>query len=58
MAEHIDVDISGLLSMEMTLQQAGQALLDMMFRNLNGRLTATEVLGHKEFVFTKLYRSS
>ena len=58
MAEHIDVDISGLLSMEMTLQQAGQALLDMMFRNLNGRLTATEVLGHKEFVLTKLYRSS
>ena len=58
MAEHIDVDLSGLLSMEMTLKQAGQALLDMMFRNLNGRLTATEVLGHKEFVLTKLYRSS
>ncbi|MDA8193921.1 MAG: UxaA family hydrolase [Thermaerobacter sp.] len=58
MAEHIDVDISGLLSLEMTLAQAGQALVDMMVRNLNGRLTATEVLGHKEFVLTKLYRSS
>ncbi len=58
MAEHIDVDISGLLTMEMTLKEAGQALLHMMFRNLNGRLTATEVLGHKEFVLTKLYRSS
>ena len=58
MAEHIDVDISGLLSMEMTLNEAGQALLTMMFRILNGRLTATEVLGHKEFVLTKLYRSA
>ncbi len=58
MAEHIDVDLSGLLSLEMTLQEAGQDLLNMMFRNLNGRLTATEVLGHKEFVLTKLYRSS
>ena len=58
MAEHIDVDISALLSLEMTLKQAGQALLDMMFRNVNGRLTATEVLGHKEFVLTKMYRSS
>ncbi len=58
MAEHIDVDISGLLSLEMTLEQAGQALIAMMFRTLNGRLTAAEVLGHKEFVLTKLYRSA
>lgn len=58
MSEHIDVDISGLLSLEMTLEEAGQALINMMFRNLNGRLTAAEVLGHKEFVLTKLYRSA
>lgn len=58
MSEHIDVDVSGLLSLEMSLDQAGEALIDMMFRNLNGRLTAAEVLGHKEFVLTKLYRSA
>lgn len=58
MREHIDVDISGLLSLEMTLAQAGEALIHMMKRNLNGRLTAAEVLGHKEFVLTKLYRSA
>lgn len=58
MSEHIDVDVSGLLSLEMTLEEAGQALIAMMFRNLNGRLTAAEVLGHKEFVLTKLYRSA
>jgi len=58
MAEHIDVDVSSLLSLEMTLEEAGQALLAMMFRNLSGRLTAAEVLGHKEFVLTKLYRSA
>lgn len=58
MGEHIDVDVSGLLSLEMTLDQAGEALIAMMFRSLNGRLTSAEVLGHKEFVLTKLYRSA
>lgn len=58
MAEHIDINLSGLLSLNMTLDEAGQALVDGMFRTLNGRLTAAEVLGHKEFVLTKLYRSA
>jgi (2R)-sulfolactate sulfo-lyase subunit beta len=58
MAEHIDVDLSRLLTLEMTVDEAGQALLAMMFRVLSGRLTAAEVLGHKEFVLTKLYRSA
>jgi (2R)-sulfolactate sulfo-lyase subunit beta len=30
----------------------------MMVRTANGRLTAAEVLGHREFVMTKLYRSA
>ncbi|MCY0879241.1 MAG: UxaA family hydrolase [Firmicutes bacterium] len=58
MAEHIDVDVSGLLTLDLSLEDAGQALLAMMFRTLSGRLTAAEVLGHKEFVLTKLYRSA
>jgi (2R)-sulfolactate sulfo-lyase subunit beta len=58
MSEHIDVDISGVLRREMTLSQAGDRIMEMMVRTANGRLTAAEVLGHREFVLTKLYRSA
>ncbi|MFP5207903.1 MAG: UxaA family hydrolase [Acidobacteriota bacterium] len=58
MSEHIDVDVSGILQGNMTLDQAGEALLDMIARTSNGRLTAAEALGHREFVLTKLYRSA
>ena len=33
-------------------------LIDMIVRTANGRLTAAETLGHREFVMTKLYRSA
>jgi (2R)-sulfolactate sulfo-lyase subunit beta len=58
MAEHIDLDVSGILRREMTLDTAGDALIDMIVRTANGRLTAAEALGHREFVMTKLYRSA
>ena len=58
MTEHIDVDTSGLLQREITMDQAGDKLLDMMFRTVNGRLTAAEALGHREFVLTRLYESA
>jgi (2R)-sulfolactate sulfo-lyase subunit beta len=58
MSEHIDVDTSGLLQREITMDQAGDKLLDMMFRTANGRLTAAEALGHREFVMTRLYESA
>jgi (2R)-sulfolactate sulfo-lyase subunit beta len=58
MAEHIDVDISGIVRREMTIDGAGDALIDMVVRTANGRLTAAEALGHREFVMTKLYRSA
>jgi len=58
MGEHVDVDVSGILRREMTLDEAGDALIDMTIRTCNGRLTAAEVLGHREFVMTKLYRSA
>ena len=58
MGEHIDVDVTGVLRREMTLDQAGDALIDMIARTCNGRLTAAESLGHREFVITKLYRSA
>jgi (2R)-sulfolactate sulfo-lyase subunit beta len=42
----------------MTLSGAGDALIDMVVRTANGRVTAAEALGHREFVMTKLYRSA
>jgi len=58
MSEHIDLDVSRILTGEMTLDQAGEDLLNLMVRTCNGRLTAAEALGHREFVMTKLYRSA
>jgi len=58
MSEHIDVDTSGLLQREMNMDQAGDKLLEMMLRTVNGRLTAAEALGHREFVITRLYESA
>jgi len=58
MAEHIDVDVSGLLRRELTMDQAGDKLLECMFATANGRWTAAEVLGHREFVLTRLYESA
>jgi (2R)-sulfolactate sulfo-lyase subunit beta len=58
MSEHIDVDVSGLLRKELTPDQAGDMALEMMFETANGRLTAAEVLGHREFVLTRLYESA
>ncbi len=58
MSEHIDVDACALLQREMVLDQAGDKLLEMMLRTANGRLTAAEALGHREFVLTRLYESA
>jgi (2R)-sulfolactate sulfo-lyase subunit beta len=58
MAEHIDVDVSGLLAREYSLAEAGARLLRYVDRVINGRPTCAEALGHREFVITKLYRSA
>jgi (2R)-sulfolactate sulfo-lyase subunit beta len=58
MSEHIDLDVSAILRREMTLDQAGDALIDIMLRTCNGRLTCAEALGHREFVLTRLYPSA
>ncbi|HVV62164.1 MAG TPA: UxaA family hydrolase [Pseudolabrys sp.] len=58
MSEHIDLDVSGILRRDQTIAEAGDELIDMIMRTANGRLTAAETLGHREFVLTKLYRSA
>ena len=56
MSEHVDVDVTGLLQREITLDQAGDKLLECMLRTANGRFTAAEALGHREFVMTSCTR--
>ena len=58
MGEHIDVDVSHLLKREINMEEAGDQLLEMMLRTANGRHTAAEALGHREFVLTRLYESA
>lgn len=58
MREHIDVDISGILRRELTLKEAADRLFEVLVRTINGRLTAAEALGHREFSLTRLYRSA
>jgi (2R)-sulfolactate sulfo-lyase subunit beta len=58
MSEHIDLDVSAILRGEMTLDQAGDKLIEVIVRTCKGRVTAAEALGHREFVLTKLYVSA
>ena len=58
MSEHIDLDVSGLLWREYNLREAGDHLMALIDRTINGRFTCAESLGHREFVITKLYRSA
>jgi (2R)-sulfolactate sulfo-lyase subunit beta len=58
MGEHVDVDVTGILKREINMQEAGDELLEMMFRTANGRNTAAEALGHREFVLTRLFESA
>src|SRR5690606_38559573 len=58
MSEHIDLDVSGILLREQTIDAAGDALIDMIIRTANGRITSAEALSHREVVITKLYRDA
>jgi len=58
MSEHIDVDVSDLLDLKISLEEAGERIFNYMLRVLNGRLTAAEVLQHDEFSPIRLYISA
>jgi (2R)-sulfolactate sulfo-lyase subunit beta len=58
MSEHIDLDVSGLLRYEYDLKKAGDMMMDVIYDTVNGRLCKAEVMGHREFTFTKLYISA
>ncbi len=58
MAEHIDVPLPELLLGEVGLEEAAERILGVFERTVRGRLTAAELLGHAEFVLTRLYPSA
>ncbi|WP_304511799.1 UxaA family hydrolase [Desulfobacula sp.] len=58
MSEHIDYDCSGILRGNMTLDESGDNLIKLLIHTCEGRLTSQEILGHEEFVLTKLYESA
>jgi (2R)-sulfolactate sulfo-lyase subunit beta len=58
MREHIDLDVTGILNGSLSLNEAGDMLVDLISDTASGKVTAAEALGHREFVLTKLYRSA
>lgn len=58
MPEHIDIDISKILRREMSLDTAGNQIIDLMMRVCNGRMTAAEALGHREFSMHRAHPSA
>jgi len=57
MPEHIDVDVSGVLKGTMSIEEAGDLILETLLKTASGKLTAAEILGHNEFALTRLWRS-
>lgn len=57
-AENIDINISGIMSRELTLEQAGDEIIEGIVRTARGRWTATEVLKHDEFTPLRLFPQS
>ena len=58
MEEHIDLDVSATIRLEETLAEAGERLIDLIQATASGRLTAAELLNHREFVLTRLHRTA
>jgi (2R)-sulfolactate sulfo-lyase subunit beta len=56
--ENLDVDVSGVITREITLDQAGDKIMDCIVKTARGRFTATEVLKHDEFALTRLFPQS
>ncbi|RST59825.1 UxaA family hydrolase [Siminovitchia terrae] len=57
MSEHIDLDVKETLYRTKTFEQCKEMLMDLLIRTVNGRLTKSEVLGHRDFLPPKLYRN-
>ncbi|WDH80430.1 UxaA family hydrolase [Paenibacillus urinalis] len=54
MSDNMDVDVSGMLSGELSLEQAGIAIWQEIVEVANGKLTKAEILGHQEFSINRI----
>lgn len=57
MSEHIDVDVSGIITSELSIGEAGKMVINELVKVANGKLTSAEVLRYEDFAITKLHRS-
>ncbi len=58
MSEHIDLDVSRVITEDMTLDAAADAVEDIVVATASGQWAAAEILGHREFVLTRLHRTA
>jgi (2R)-sulfolactate sulfo-lyase subunit beta len=58
MSEHIDLDVSEVITADMSLDEAAIATEELVVQTASGRWAAAEVLGHREFVLTRLHRTA
>lgn len=49
MADHVDVDVSGVVEEGMAVDEAAERVWEALVRVLDGDLTRTEICGHREF---------
>lgn len=52
--KHLDADLSGVVTGEMSIEEAGKLLFDELIAVANGKETIAERLGHREFAFPML----
>jgi len=53
MSEHIDVDVSKMISGDETLEDGGERVLDEVLKVADGKPVAAEILGHNEFAIKR-----
>ncbi|HET6686364.1 MAG TPA: UxaA family hydrolase [Jiangellaceae bacterium] len=58
MPEHIDLDVSRIITEDMSLDEAADLTEEIVVKTASGRWAAAEVLGHREFVLTRLHRTA
>jgi (2R)-sulfolactate sulfo-lyase subunit beta len=58
MPEHIDLDVSEVITADMSLDDAATLTEDLVAATASGRWAAAEALGHREFVLTRLHRTA
>ena len=54
MSDNMDVDVSGMLTGEISLEEAGEAIWREIVEVADGKLTKAEILGHQEFSINRI----